>query len=187
MNATGAESDAGLFARMVDEQVHDYPQDPLIIAINGYETWLGEILRPCIKDYWNEISELDREVQYANTMQFPSRRGHKSAQYWSFILEHLNMPQVYYWSVGIDPPNWEEDGLPSIEKFRFRTGVWMSGQGACRYNERVPVVIIFTQPTDLAEYIVKDLLFDYLQKVWRSDSFLTECCTSLTFAGRGLQ
>jgi hypothetical protein len=165
MDATGTPSDADKFVRMVDEQVQDHPRDPLVIAINGYEAWLGDILRPCINDYWNEISELDREVQFANTMQFPSRRGHKSGQYWSFILEHLNVPQVYYWSVGMDPPGWEAEGLPSIEKFRFRTGVWMSGHGACRYNDHIPVVIIFTRPTELAEHIVKELLFDYLHRV----------------------
>ena len=60
--------DAGRFARLVDEQVSAHPNDPLIIAVNGYQEWLGDVLHSCLEDNWQDIAELDRAVQYASTM-----------------------------------------------------------------------------------------------------------------------
>lgn len=136
-----------------------------MIAINGYQPWLEQILSSCIQDYWAAISELDRQVQFSSTMQFPERasqRGHDVP--WTFVLDQMNVPQVYYWSANKDPPDSEDFGLPSIEHYRFRVGAWECGRGACRFDTDVPVAIIFTKPTPVAEYVVTELLFDYLFK-----------------------
>ena len=70
------------------EQYVDASADPLIIAVNGYRPWLGDVLHSCIEDYWSDISDLDRAVQFGSTMQFPERAS-KRGQYvpWTFIIE----------------------------------------------------------------------------------------------------
>ncbi|EME87624.1 uncharacterized protein MYCFIDRAFT_75470 [Pseudocercospora fijiensis CIRAD86] len=141
--------EAGRFARLVEEQVSAHPNDPLIIAVNGYQEWLGDVLHSCLEDNWQEIAELDRAVQFASTI-------------------HMNVPQVYYWSVDMEPPHWEEKGLPPMDTFKFRTGVWFCGRGACRLDRKVSVTLVFTRPTPVSEHIVTRLLFDYL---WRDNDF----------------
>jgi hypothetical protein len=80
----------------------------------------------------------------------------------------MNVPQVYYWSVGMEPPREEDRGLATMESFRFRTGVWFCGRGACRFDRNVSVTIIFTKPTPVSEHIVTQLMFDFL---WRDSDF----------------
>jgi Mg2+ and Co2+ transporter CorA len=157
--------DAGRFARLIEDQVRAFPRDPLIISVNGYQPWLEEIFDSCIQDYWEDLSDLDRETQFAGTMQFPEKASQR-AQYvpWTFILDHMNVPQVYYWSVGMEPPRWEDVGLPPIETFRFRVGVWQMGRGACRIDREVSVTIIFTKPIPVAEHVVTHCLFQNLYK-----------------------
>lgn len=164
VEVTGAK-DAGRFARLVEDQVRAFQRDPLVISVNGYQPWLEEIFNSCIQDYWADISDLDRETQFAGTMQFPEKASQK-AEYvpWTFILDQMNVPQVYYWSVGMEPPHWDDVGLPNIENFRFRVGVWQMGRGACRFNRQVCVTIIFTRPTPVSEHVVSHLLFGYLYK-----------------------
>ena len=157
--------DAGRFARLIEDQVRAFPRDPLIISVNGYQPWLEQVFDSCIQDYWDDISDLDRETQFAGTMQFPEK-GSQRTQYvpWTYILDHINVPQVYYWSVGAEPPAWEDVGLPPIETFRLRVGVWQMGKGACRIDREVSVTIIFTKPTQVSEYVVTNCLFDNLYK-----------------------
>ncbi|TKA41300.1 hypothetical protein B0A54_06202 [Friedmanniomyces endolithicus] len=161
--------DAPRFARLVDDQVRAFPRDPLVISINGYQPWLEDILSICIEDYWSNMSDLDREVQFAGTMQFPERANKRGQNVpWTFISDHMNVPQVYYWSVGMEPPVWDDSGLPSIEQYRFRVGAWECGRGACKYSKELPVVIIFTKPTPVSEHVVTELMFGYL---WRDIDF----------------
>lgn len=69
-----------------------FPRDPLIISINGYQPWLEDILAICIEDYWSDLSDLDREVQFAGTMQFPEKASKKGRNVpWSFVLDHMNV------------------------------------------------------------------------------------------------
>lgn len=157
--------DAPRFARLIDDQVRAFPRDPLIISVNGYQPWLQEILSSCIEDYWSDISDLDREVQFAGTMQFPEKASKRGQDVpWTFILDHLNVPQVYYWSVGMEPPYDEDSGLPGIEQYRFRVGAWECGRGACRLDREVPVAIIFTKPTPVSEHVVTELMFTFLYR-----------------------
>ncbi|KAK5115096.1 hypothetical protein LTR62_001793 [Meristemomyces frigidus] len=157
--------DAPRFARLVGDQVRAFPHDPVIIAINGYQPWLEEVLSSCIEDYWSDISDLGREVQYAGTMQFPQKASKRGQDVpWTFILDHMNVPQVYYWSVDMEPPSWEDEGLPEIEHYRFRVGAWECGRGACHFDREVPVAIIFTRPNPVAEHVVTELMFNYFYK-----------------------
>jgi len=64
----------------------------------------------------------------------------------------------------MEPPVWEDIGLPDIEHYRFRVGAWECGRGACRFDREVPVAIIFTKPTPVSEHVVTELMFDYLYK-----------------------
>lgn len=157
--------DAARFARLVDDQVRLYPQDPLIIAVNGHQPWLGQIFAPCFEDYWDGISDLSRELQFSGTAQFPekaSKRGRCVP--WTFIMDQMNMPQVYYWSVGMEASYEDEVALPPIDNCRLRVGVWFCGHGACKFDREVSTTFIFTQPTAVSEHVVTELLFDYLYK-----------------------
>ena len=157
--------DAGRFARLVEDQVRAFPRDPLIVSIDGYQTWLEDILISCLQDHWGDISDLARETQFASTMQFPEKdRQQGQSVFWTFILDQMNVPQVYYWSVGMEPPPGDDFGLPDIEKFRFRVGVWQMGSGACRIDRNVSVTIIFTKPVPVSEHVVTQCLFGYLYK-----------------------
>ncbi|WPG97780.1 Hypothetical protein R9X50_00056100 [Acrodontium crateriforme] len=157
--------DAPRFARLIQDQVHATPRDPLIVAVNGYQPWLEDILVSCVQDDWSDIADLDREVQFAGTMQFPEKASKRGRDVpWTFIMDHMNVPQVYFWSVDMNPPKFEDFGLPEIEYYRFRVGVWQSGRGACRFDRDVPVVMIFTKNTPVCEHVVSELLFPYLHK-----------------------
>ncbi|KAK3708008.1 hypothetical protein LTR37_011701 [Vermiconidia calcicola] len=157
--------DAARFARLVEDQVRAFPKDPLIISINGYQPWLEDILGSCLRDYWTDISEVDREVQFAGSMQFPQRASTKARFVpWTFIIDQMNVPQVFYWSVGLEPPNSDDFGLPDISNFRFRMGVWQLGRGACLLDRDVSVSIIFTQDHPVCEHVLTELLFGYLYK-----------------------
>lgn len=52
--------------------------------------------------------------------------------------------------------------LPSsVDDYRFRIAAWSCGRRACRFDERVPVVLIFTQSKIPAENVMHDLFFPY--------------------------
>lgn len=91
LQAFGAR-DAGRFARLVDDQVRAYPKDPLVISINAFQPWLGDVIHSCISECWSEIADLDRAVQYGNTMQFPEKAS-KRGKYvpWTFIVEYVDV------------------------------------------------------------------------------------------------
>ncbi|KAM0712395.1 hypothetical protein Q7P37_011491 [Cladosporium fusiforme] len=157
--------DAGRFARIIDDQVRLHPDDPLIISINGHQPWLEEILSSCFEGFWNQISEVSRELQFGDTAKFPeraSKRGH--AVPWTFIMDQMNVPQVYFWSVGLEPPEMHRLEIPFIQQYRLRVGVWFCGRGACRLNRAVSTTIIFTRSTPVAEHIVGEVLFRQLHK-----------------------
>nr|POE59183.1 hypothetical protein CFP56_24453 [Quercus suber] len=154
--------DAPRVAHMIEDQVRAWPGDPLIVSVNGYQPWLEDVLGSCIKDYWSDIADLDREVQFAEFPERASKRGQDVP--WTFILDHMNVPQVYYWSVGLEPPEYDDFGLPEVDHYRFRVGVWECGRGACLFDRRVPVVVIFTKPTNVSEHVVTELLFTYLYR-----------------------
>ncbi|OQO06875.1 hypothetical protein B0A48_07441 [Cryoendolithus antarcticus] len=163
MQATGPR-DAGRFARLVDDQVRMHPDDPLMISINGHQNWLSELLGACFEDYWEGISELSRELQFAGTAQFPEKAS-MSGQYvpWTFITDQINVPEVYYWSVGMEPPESDEErSMPVIEQYRMRVGVWSLGRGACRFDRGVSTTLIFTRNTPVAEHVVGEIMFPYL-------------------------
>ncbi|EMC94425.1 hypothetical protein BAUCODRAFT_547777 [Baudoinia panamericana UAMH 10762] len=157
--------DAPRFARCIDDQVRAFPRDPIVISINGYQPWLQKVLGTCIEDYWSEIADLAREVQFAETMQFPEKASKRGDDVpWTFILDYMNVPHVYYWSVDMEPPESDDYGLPAIDTYRFRVGAWECGKGACRFDREVPVAIIFTKPTPVCEHVVTELMFPFLYR-----------------------
>ncbi|GAB7356288.1 hypothetical protein MBLNU459_g7092t2 [Dothideomycetes sp. NU459] len=129
--------DGSRFQRMVSDQIRANPRDPILISVNGYQPWLEEVLSSCIDDRWSELSDLNRELQFADTVKFPERSNKRSKMVpWSFIIDEMNLPEVYWWTFGRTPPE-EEQSLADV-------------------------TIIFTQPTDISENVVSELLFNTL-------------------------
>lgn len=161
--------DANRFARLVCEQVRLQPRDPLIISINDHQPWMGEILSSCFEDCWEQISEVSRELQFAGTANFPERASKRGRFVpWTFIMDQMNVPQVYSWSVGLEPPEAHGREIPFIEQYRMRVGVWFCGRGACKINRSISVTLIFTRSTPIAEHIIGDVMF---KKLYSDEDF----------------
>lgn len=157
--------DATRFARLVLEQVRLHPNDALIISVNSHQPWLGEVLSSCFEDCWDQISELNRELQFAGTARFPERASKRGRFVpWTFIMDQMNVPQVYSWSVGLEPPEARGRNIPLIEQYRMRVGVWFCGRGACKFSRSVSVTLIFTRCTPIAEHIIGDIMFKNLYR-----------------------
>ena len=77
-----------------------------------------------------------------------------------FVIEQ-RLKEVILGSTGMEPPEWDDIGLPSMDRFRFRTGVWTCGKGALRVDSKTSVTLIFTKPTPVSEHIVTELMFPY--------------------------
>lgn len=153
------------FARMIEKQARTQPGEPLIIAINGHQPWLGDILSTCIEDYWDQISDLNRELQFSTTVQFPQKAS-KRGKYvpWTFIVDQINVPEVYYWSLGLPAPAAAPTGLINIDRAKLRVGVWFCAHNACKFDRKISTTIIFTRPDKIAELVVRELLFEFLHK-----------------------
>jgi hypothetical protein len=157
--------DANRFARLVGDQVRLYPKEPLIISFNNHQPWLKEILSPCFEDHWDHISEVSRELQFAGTAKFPERASKRGKSVpWTFIMDQINVPQVYSWSVGLEPPQARGREIPFIEQYRMRVGVWFCGRGTCRFNKSISVTLIFFRSTPIAEYVIGNIMFKKLYK-----------------------
>jgi len=77
-------------------------------SVNGYQPWLEDILSSCIDDRWSELPALNRELQFAVTVKFPERSNKRSRMVpWSFIVDEMNVPEVYYWTFDKSPPGYE--------------------------------------------------------------------------------
>jgi hypothetical protein len=155
--------DAKRFANLIADQARVLPRDPLIISINGHQPWMGEILSSCFEDCWDHISQVSRELQFAGTARFPERTSKRGKSVpWTFIMDQMNVPQVYSWSVGLEPPQAHGREIPFIEQYRMRVGVWFCGRGACKFNRKLSVTLIFTRSTPIAEHIIGDIMFKTL-------------------------
>lgn len=131
-------------------------------AINGYEPWLEDVLGACINDRWGELPSLNRELQFSDTVKFPERsnKRKKGNMPWSFIVDEMNIPEVYYWTFDQSPPGYEYTS--NVDNCRFRIAAWTCSKGAYFPDARVSVTILFTQSVEFAESVVRDLLFPYL-------------------------
>ncbi|KAF2717029.1 hypothetical protein K431DRAFT_234009 [Polychaeton citri CBS 116435] len=162
LHATGPR-DSVRFNRLIEDELQA-GQDPLIISIAGHQPWLEQVLSPVVGRYWSDVSNLNRETQFASTMQFPERceRRIKGGAPWTFLMNQMNMPSVFYWSVGYDAPQQQDDILPPIDHYRFRTGVWFCPYGACALSPETAVYLIFSQPIEVDELIASQIMFPYL-------------------------
>ncbi|QIX00673.1 hypothetical protein AMS68_006190 [Peltaster fructicola] len=157
--------DGGRFARIIDDQIRTHPGEPLIIAINGHQPWLGEILSTRMEDYWQQISNLNRELQFSSTVQFPEQASDRNRHApWTFLVNQINVSEVYYWSLDHSAPVPPDDGIIDIRRARLRVGVWFCAHNACKIDRRISTTLIFTRPDDLAELVVREHLFNALQK-----------------------
>ncbi|KAI5251076.1 hypothetical protein E4T42_04528 [Aureobasidium subglaciale] len=154
--------DGDRFADLVHETLRMNPQDPLLITFNGYQPWLEQVISTCIDDRYDELTDLNRALQYDDTVKFPERSNKRSTQIpWSFLVDQMNIPDVYWWTFGKDPPQDRPQAVDEIDEYRFRIAAWCCGRRACRFDERVPVVLIFTQDRLPAENVMRDLFFPY--------------------------
>jgi hypothetical protein len=155
--------DANRFAHLIGDQVRLQPRDPLILSINGHQPWMGEVLSSCLEDCWDQISDVSRELQFAGTAKFPERASKRGrCAPWTFIMDQMNVPQVYSWSVGLEPPQAHGCEIPFIVQYRMRVGVWFCERGACKLNRSVSVTLIFTRSTPIADHIIGDVMFKSL-------------------------
>lgn len=150
-----SERDVDSFLRIVNSTLEETQGLPLLIVVTGWREWLGRILAPCIKERVrkgceHELSERNREVQETEFFRFPERHvlEDEDTVTWSFVIDHVNLPQAYWWSVD---PSLQRDAKgdiddPFLERYRFRLGVWTCAEGL----ENRPVTIIFTKPDAFA-------------------------------------
>jgi len=144
-------------------------------SVNGYRPWLSEIFESCIDDHNSLPDVTNREVQFACTVQLPQKSDRRSKWVpWTFIADQMNLPEVYYWTANMRLPT-DRDlqksmyapsqfhittaHTLSVKEYRFRIGAWACGKGAYKGDPKTAVVILFTQPKPLCEYIVTTRLF----------------------------
>ncbi|PSK33567.1 hypothetical protein B9Z65_7454 [Elsinoe australis] len=162
LRTTGVE-DSQKLRQLVLETVKADPFEPLILAINGYASYLDDILGTCIDNQDLSFGLTNREVQYSETVQLPQSANRRAGTVpWTFVVDQMNVPEVYSWSFGNPVPH--EEHTSSIDSYRFRIGVWVCDQGAYRLDNHIPVVLIFTRPTEAAENVVKHLIFPHIFK-----------------------
>jgi hypothetical protein len=124
---------------------------------------MGEVLSSCLEDCWDQISDVSRELQFAGTAKFPERASKRGrCAPWTFIMDQMNVPQVYSWSVGLEPPQAHGCEIPFIVQYRMRVGVWFCERGACKLNRSASVTLIFTRSTPIADHIIGDVMFKSL-------------------------
>jgi hypothetical protein len=124
---------------------------------------MGEVLSSCLEDCWDQISDVSRELQFAGTAKFPERASKRGrCAPWTFIMDQMNVPQVYSWSVGLEPPQAHGREIPFIVQYRMRVGVWFCERGACKLNRSASVTLIFTRSTPIADHIIGDVMFKSL-------------------------
>jgi len=74
-------------------------------SVNGYRPWLEDIFNVCIDDHYSRPSLTNREVQFSETVQFPQKSDRRTKWVpWTFIVDQMNLPEVFYWTFGIQPP-----------------------------------------------------------------------------------
>ena len=67
------------------------------------------MLETCIDDRWLELADLNRELQFEDTVKFPERSNKRNKRIpWSFLVDMMNIPEVYYWTFGLIPPEGEK-------------------------------------------------------------------------------
>lgn len=157
-------NDAQRFEGLIRRCVANNPDDPILLIANGYQPWLEHVFEICIDNLWSDRQELIRESHYADTLRFPEntyrRLQKKLSLPWSFIVDYINVPDVYYWTFREQPP--EHGDAPQVDSYRFRLGVWTCARGAYIHDRRIPVTMLFTQPTDVSHHIATELLFPFM-------------------------
>lgn len=81
-------------------------------TFNGYQPWLEQVISTCIDDRYDELTDLNRALQFDDTVKFPERSNKRSMQIpWSFLVDQINVPDVYWWTFGKDPPPEHPQGI----------------------------------------------------------------------------
>ncbi|KAF2149492.1 hypothetical protein K461DRAFT_288056 [Myriangium duriaei CBS 260.36] len=154
-------NDTHAFEQLVVDSIKSNAEDPLVITANGYEPYLEDIFAACITFHSSSPAVTNREVQFADSVQLPQSADRRAAQVpWTFIVDQMNLPEVWHWSFGRRKPR--EEHVSSIENYRFRVGAWVCDQGAYRLDARVPVVILFTRSDHISEDVVTNLIFPHI-------------------------
>lgn len=68
-------------------------------------SWLEQVIATCIDDRYDELTDLNRALQFDDTVKFPERSNKRSTQIpWSFLVDQMNVPDVYWWTFGKERP-----------------------------------------------------------------------------------
>ncbi|KAF2227260.1 hypothetical protein BDZ85DRAFT_189892 [Elsinoe ampelina] len=160
---TSTRQDNVKFRNLVVESVKANPDEPLVIALNSFAPYLEDMLATCIDNHDIALGLINREVQFSETVQLPQSADRRAGQVpWTFIIDQMNLPEVYRWSFGQDHSR--EQHTNNVDSYRLRVGAWVCDQGAYRFDSKVPVVVIYMRPTEIAENIVQSHLFPHIFK-----------------------
>ena len=89
-------------------------------VINGYQDWLEEILCSCFayEGADEERAELTKAIYQTDQLWFPERSSrHSRYAPWTFIVDEMNLPDVFWWSFGDEPR--ETERLSSSKSSNF--------------------------------------------------------------------
>ncbi|PNS14863.1 Eukaryotic translation initiation factor 3 subunit I [Sphaceloma murrayae] len=155
--------DAPRMRQLVMESVRANTEEPLIITVNGHTSYIDDVLASCVDDRGLSLGITNREVQYSEAVRQPQSTDRRAGKVpWTFVVDQMNLPEVYRWSFG-DAVDLHEH-TNDLDAYRFRTGAWVCDQGAYRYDSQVPVIIIFTRPNNISENVVQTLIFPHVFK-----------------------
>lgn len=164
------DDDANQFARLIEHTTRANPGDPILVLCTSYQPYLEDVLSSCLDDMHSQRKELHRETEFAETLRFPEytyRRLQKGRQRvvlpYSFIIEQINLPDVYYWSFNHQSPLPDSDN-PPVDDYRFRVGGWTCSQGSYHANPDLSVTVLFFKKSDTSDHVASELLFQFLYR-----------------------
>ncbi|GAM89680.1 hypothetical protein ANO11243_077190 [Dothideomycetidae sp. 11243] len=145
--------DSHRFERIVIDSVKANPEEPLVVTANGYEPFLEDTFASCIDFRQSSPAMTNREVHFTDNVQLPQSADRRAAQVpWTFIVDQLNLPEVWHWTFGRHSPREEHAS----------SRAWVCDQGAYRFDARIPVVLLFTRSDHISEDIVNNLIFPHI-------------------------
>jgi hypothetical protein len=158
-----SEDDAGRFQRMLADVVATNPRDPLLIVSSGYQPFLESVFQSCLDELWSEREDVIREAVCFDSLRFPEHTSHRMHRKlplpWAFVLDQLNLPDVYSWTFNDRSPPHIHGANPDVDMYRLRVGAWTCTRGAYVPDRSLPVTMIFLKQDEVSDHIARNLIF----------------------------
>jgi hypothetical protein len=82
-------------------------------------------METCIDDRYDDLSDLNRALQFDDTVKFPERSNKRTRRIpWTFLVDQMNIPDVYWWTFGKEPPSDRPQGLDESQKSILQKASW---------------------------------------------------------------